>query len=142
MSMTKTYLPKVKEIKRSWYEVDASKFTLGRLASRVASILRGKHKVTFTPHMDVGDFVVVKNAEKVKVTGRKLEQKKYHTFSGYHGGIKTKTLKQRIEQEPEKLIRDTVYNMVDDNRLRKPILRRLKVVKGGEHQFQVDKEIK
>jgi large subunit ribosomal protein L13 len=137
----KTYLPKVSEIKRSWYEADASKFTLGRLASKVASILRGKHKVSFTPHMDVGDFVVIKNAEKVKVTGRKLEQKKYHTFSGYHGGITTKTLKERLEREPEKLIRDTVYNMVDDNRLRKPILRRLKVVKGEEHQFQVDKEI-
>ncbi|MBI2607548.1 MAG: 50S ribosomal protein L13 [Candidatus Doudnabacteria bacterium] len=137
----KTYLPKVKEIKRSWYEADASKFTLGRLASKVASILRGKHKVTFTPHMDVGDFVVVKNAEKIMVTGRKLEQKKYHTFSGYHGGIRSKTLKERLEREPEKVIRDTVYNMVDANRLRKAILRRLKVVKGDTHQFQIDKEI-
>jgi large subunit ribosomal protein L13 len=138
----KTFLPKVKEIKRSWYEADASKFTLGRLASRVASVLRGKHKVTFTPHMDVGDFVVVKNAQKVKLTGRKLTQKKYHRFTGYPGGVRTKTLGQRLESEPDKVIRDAVYNMIDSNRLRKDILRRLKVVAGDKHEFQVDKELK
>jgi large subunit ribosomal protein L13 len=138
----KTFLPKVKEITRNWYEVDASKFTLGRMATRIATILRGKHKVTFTPHMDVGDFVVVKNAEKVQFTGRKLEQKKYHRFSGYPGGLYTKTLKERMEKEPEKVIRDAVYNMLDKNRLRKPILRRLKVVKGDKHEFRVDKELK
>lgn len=140
--MSKTYLPKVKEIKRSWYEADASKFTLGRLATRVATVLRGKHKVTFTPHMDVGDYVVVKNAEKVQFTGRKLKQKMYHTFSGYPGGVRTKSLETRMQTEPEKVIRDAVYNMVDSNRLRKHILRRLKVVKGDKHEFQVDKEIK
>jgi large subunit ribosomal protein L13 len=138
----KTFLPKVKEIKRSWYEVDASKFTLGRLATRVATVLRGKHKVTFTPHMDVGDFVVVKNAAKVQLTGRKLTQKKYHTYSGYPGGIRTKTLAERLEKEPEKVIRDAVYNMIDANRLRKDILRRLKVVAGDKHEFQIEKEIK
>ena len=138
----KTFLPKVKEIKRSWYEVDASQFTLGRLATRVATVLRGKHKVTFTPHMDVGDFVIVKNAEKVRFTGRKLDQKKYYHYSGYVGGLKTKTLKERMEKEPDKVIRDAVYNMIDSNRLRKHILRRLKVVKGDKHEFQVDKELK
>jgi large subunit ribosomal protein L13 len=138
----KTFLPKTKEIKRSWYEADASKFTLGRLATRVATVLRGKHKVSFTPHMDVGDFVVVKNAAKVKFTGRKLDQKKYHRFSGYPGGVRTKTLSDRMKTEPEKVIRDAVYNMVDANRLRKDILRRLKVVAGDTHEFQVDKEIK
>ncbi len=138
----RTFIPKVSEVKRSWYEVDASKFTLGRLATRVATVLRGKHKVTFTPHMDVGDFVVVKNAEKVKFTGRKLDQKKYHRFSGYPGGLYTKTLRERMEKEPEKVIRDAVYNMVDKNRLRKDILRRLKVVKGDKHQFTVEKELK
>lgn len=137
----KTFLPKNSEIKRAWYEADASKFTLGRLATRVATVLRGKHKVTFTPHMDVGDFVVVKNAEKVRFTGRKLSQKKYHRFSGYPGGVRTKTLSVRMEQEPEKVIRDAVYNMIDSNRLRKDILRRLKVVTGEKHSFQVDKEI-
>jgi large subunit ribosomal protein L13 len=138
----KSYLPKVKEIKRAWYEVDASKFTLGRLATRVATVLRGKHKVSFTPHMDVGDFVVVKNAEKVQFTGRKLQQKKYHRYTGFPGGIRTKFLWQRMETEPTKVIRDAVYNMVDSNRLRKPILRRLKIVVGDKHEFQVDKELK
>ena len=138
----RTFIPKTTEIKRTWYEVDASKFTLGRLASRVATVLRGKHKVTFTPHMDVGDFVVVKNAAKVQFTGRKLAQKKYHRFSGYPGGLYTKSLFERMEKEPEKVIRDAVYNMVDANRLRKHILRRLKVVAGDKHEFQVDKEIK
>jgi len=138
----KTFIPKTSEIHRAWYEADASKFTLGRLASKVATILRGKHKVTFTPHMDVGDFVVVKNASKVRFSGRKLDQKKYHRFSGYPGGLYTKTLKERMEKEPEKVIRDAVYNMVDSNRLRKLILRRLKVVKGENHEFTVTKEIK
>jgi len=140
--MNKTFIPKTKDIKRTWYEADASKFNLGRLASKVATILRGKHKVTFTPHMDVGDFVVVKNAEKVKFTGRKLAQKKYHRFSGYPGGLYTKKLSDRMEKEPEKVIRDAVYNMIDSNRLRKHILRRLKVVKGDKHEFTVEKEIK
>ena len=138
----KTYLPKVKEIKRAWYEVDASKYTLGRLATRVATVLRGKHKSSFTPHMDVGDFVVVKNAEKVQFTGRKLEQKKYHRFTGYPGGVRTKYLWERMEKEPDKVIRDAVYNMIDSNRLRKHILRRLKVVVGDKHEFPVNKEIK
>lgn len=138
----KTFLPKVKEIKRNWYEADASKFTLGRLASKVASILRGKHKVTFTPHMDVGDFVIVKNAEKVQLTGRKLKQKVYYRFSGYTGGLYKKTLEERMQKEPDKVIRDAVYNMVDANRLRKNILRRLHVVSGEKHNFKVDKELK
>lgn len=137
----KTYLPKTDQIRRSWYEADASKFVLGRLASKVATVLRGKHKSTFTPHMDVGDFVVVKNAEKVRFTGRKLDQKKYHRFSGYPGGLYTKKLSERMQTEPEKVIRDAVYNMIDKNRLRKQILRRLKVVKGDKHQFNIDKEL-
>lgn len=142
MNDMKTFIPKTKEIHRSWYEADASKFVLGRLASKVATVLRGKHKVTFTPHMDVGDFVVVKNAEKVQFTGRKLEQKKYHRFSGYPGGLYTKKLSDRMEKEPEKVIRDAVYNMIDKNRLRKHILRRLKVVKGDKHEFQIEKELR
>lgn len=138
----KTFLPKTSEIKRSWYEADASKFTLGRLATRVATVLRGKHKVTFTPHMDVGDFVVVKNADKVRLTGRKLKQKMYHHFSGYPGGITSKSLEVRMQTEPEKVIRDAVYNMIDSNRLRKYILRRLKVVNTDKHEYPVEKEIK
>lgn len=137
----KTYLPKTSEIKRTWYEADASKLSLGRLASKVASILRGKHKVSFTPHMDVGDFVVVKNAGKVKLTGRKLQQKTYYRFSGYRGGISSQKLSDRLEHEPDKVIRDAVYNMIDANRLRKQILRRLKIVTGEKHEFPVEKEI-
>ncbi len=138
----KTFIPKTSEIKRSWYEVDASQFNLGRLASKVATVLRGKHKATFTPHMDVGDFVVIKNAEKVKFSGRKLQQKVYHRFSGYPGGLYTKKLSDRMVKEPEKVIRDAVYHMIDANRLRKHILRRLKVVKGETHEFQTTKHIK
>ena len=138
----KTFIPKISDTKRAWYEADASKFTLGRLASKVAVVLRGKHKVTFTPHMDVGDFVVVKNAEKVNFTGRKLAQKRYHRFSGYPGGLYTKKLSDRMKSEPDKVIRDAVYNMIDSNRLRKHILRRLKIVVGDKHEFQVTKEIK
>ena len=138
----KTFIPKTSEIKRAWYEADASKFTLGRLASKVATVLRGKHKVTFTPHMDVGDFVVVKNVEKVKFTGRKLAQKQYHRFSGYPGGLYSKKLSDRMAVEPGKVMRDAVYNMIDSNRLRKHILRRLKVVVGDKHDFKIDKEIK
>lgn len=137
----KTYLPKVKEIKRAWYEVDASKFNLGRMATRVATILRGKHKPSFTPHMDVGDFVVIINAEKVKFTGRKLEQKKYYRYSGYPGGLYSKTLKDRMQKEPEKVVFDAVYEMIDSNRLRKFIMRRLKVIKGDKHQFKVERKI-
>jgi large subunit ribosomal protein L13 len=138
----KTFLPKTKEIKRAWYEVDAANFTLGRLASKTAQILRGKHKVTFTPHMDVGDFVVVKNAEKVRFTGRKLLQKEYHRYSGYVGGLYTKKLSDRMKTEPAKVVYDAIYHMVDANRLRKHIMRRLKVVVGDKHNFQVQKEIK
>jgi len=138
----KTFIPKTKDTKRVWYEIDASKFTLGRMATRVATVLRGKHKATFTPHMDVGDFVVVKNAEKVKFTGRKIDQKEYYRFTGYPGGLRTKKLSDRMKVEPTKVIRDAVYNMIDSNRLRKHILRRLKVVVGDKHEFKVVKEIK
>jgi large subunit ribosomal protein L13 len=137
----KTYLPKVKEISRQWHEADASKFTLGRLATRVATLLRGKHKRDFTPHMDNGDFVVIINAEKVKFTGRKLMQKKYYRYSGYHGGIKTKLLSDRMEKEPEKVIREAVMEMIDSNRLRKFIIRRLKIVKGDKHAFKIQKKV-
>ncbi|MGE5297923.1 MAG: 50S ribosomal protein L13 [Acidobacteriaceae bacterium] len=137
----KTFLPKTKEIKRTWYHIDAGKYTFGRLCTRVASVLRGKHKATFTPHMDVGDFVVVTNAEKVRFTGRKLEQKKYYHYSGYPGGVRSKKLSELVLKNPERLIRDSVFHMLDDNRLRKFILRRLKVVTGTKHEFPVEKEI-
>jgi len=137
----KTYLPKASEIKRRWYEIDASKFPLGRLASRVAPLLRGKHRVDFTPHMDMGDFVVVKNAKLVKFTGGKLAQKKYHRYSGYPGGLKTATLKEVMEKKPQKVIEDAVSRMLDPNRMRSKLMARLKVVLDDKHSFKIDKTI-
>ena len=139
--MMHTYLPKTSDIKRRWYEIDASKFTLGRLATRAASILRGKHKASFTPHMDVGDFVVVTNAEKIKFTGRKLLQKEYFRFSGYPGGLRREILRDVLKKKPEKVVFHAVRNMLAANRLRKPILKRLKIVRNGKHNFKIDKKI-
>src|SRR3989338_8591950 len=136
----KTFLPKVSEIKRQWIEIDATKHTLGRLASAAANFLRGKHKVVFTPHMDMGDFVVVINADKVKVTGRKLLQKEYIRFSGYPGGIKRELMKDVIAKNPDRIIREAVRNMLAPTRLRSTILNRLKVVKGQAHNFKIDKK--
>lgn len=137
----KTFLPKPSGIKRQWYEIDASFYTLGRLASRVATILRGKHKAIFTPHMDVGDYVVVINAAKVKLSGRKLLQKEYITFSGYPGGIKRKSLREVLAKMPERVIWRAVRQMLPSNRLRKPILKRLKAVACEKHNFKIDKKI-
>lgn len=134
-----SYLPKASEIKRQWYEIDASKFTLGRLASKAAVLLRGKHKAIFTPHMDVGDFVVVTNAKNVKITGRKLTQKKYYRFSGYPGGISSRTLKEKLEKKPEDVVRMAVRGMLATNRLRRLIMRRLKIVSDDKHIFKIDK---
>lgn len=139
--MSKTYLPKVSEIKRQWHEIDASQFTLGRLATKVAIILRGKHKPSFTPHMDLGDFVVVTNAKNLKLTGRKFEQKKYHHYSGYPGGLRTRTMKEIMEKNPAKVIWAAVFNMLDSNRLRKAAMRRLKIVPESTHNFKIDKKI-
>ncbi len=138
---SRTFLPKTSEIKRSWYEIDASKHTLGRLASRAATLLRGKHKAIFTPHMDLGDFVVIINAPKVKVTGRKLLQKTYFRFSGYPGGIRKEVLKNLLQKSPEKVIWHAVSRMLASNRLRTLILRRLKIVSTEKHKFQIDKKI-
>ena len=137
----KTFLPDKTKTKRVWYEIDAAKFTLGRLATQVAVILRGKHKTSFTPHMDIGDFVVVKNAKQVKLTGRKIIQKEYIRFTGYPGGIRRKLLRDMLEDYPERVILQAVRGMLAPNRLRQPFLRRLKIVAGPEHQFQVDKKI-
>lgn len=136
-----TTLPKIAEIKRAWHEIDASKLTLGRLASRVATLLRGKHKVVFTPHMDVGDFVVVKNSSRVKLTGRKILQKHYFRFSGYPGGIRSVRLKDMLERNPERVIFLAVSGMLGKNRLRKQILKRLKIVPGDKHNFAISKKI-
>lgn len=132
----RTYTPKQDEIERSWYVVDARGETLGRLASRVAGVLRGKHKPGFAPHMDTGDFVIVVNAEKIRVTGKKLDQKMYHRHSGYPGGLKSMTLRQLLARRPTRVIRRAVQGMLPHNRLGRQMARKLKIYAGPEHPHQ------
>lgn len=139
MKTQKSYIPK--KINRAWLEIDASSKPMGRVATVIANALRGKNKRDFTPHLDMGDFVVATNVEKIKFTGRKVEQKKYHHYSGYPGGLRTKTLKRMIVENPEDVLRRAVFNMIDDMKLRKPMMRRLKLVKGASHEFKIDKKI-
>lgn len=137
-----TYFPKAGQIERNWYVVDADGVVLGRLAARVASILRGKAKPTYTPHEDVGDFIIVVNAEKVKLTGRKLDQKTYQRHSGYPGGISFMTAKVMMDRKPEEIIRLAVRGMLPKNSLGRRMLKKLKVYRGGEHphRAQMPKE--
>ena len=132
----KTPLPKVEDIEKKWYVVDASNKVLGRLASQIAIRLRGKHKPDFTPHLDTGDFIIVINAEKVKLTGRKLDQKMYYRHSGYLGGLKSMTAKQMLEKKPEEVIRLAVKRMLPKNKLARHQLKKLKVYRGAEHPHQ------
>lgn len=138
----KITIPKVSEISRQWFEVDASGQTMGRVATKIANVLRGKHKRNFTPHMDMGDFVVAVNVDKLKFTGRKIDQKKYYHHSGYLGGLKTKTLKDEIVRSPEKVLQRAVLSMLDEVKFRKTMVSRLKLVKGAKHTYKIDKEIK
>ncbi len=129
----RTYMPKQDEIEREWLVVDASNQVLGRLATEIARLLRGKHKATFTPHLDTGDFVVVVNAERVKLTGRKLDEKKYYRHSGRPGSLKTETAREMLEKHPERVIRAAVWGMLPKNRLGRKLLKKLKVYSGPEH---------
>ncbi len=137
--MEKTYSPKANEIDRKWYVVDASGETLGRLASRIAHVLRGKHKPTFTPHLDMGDHVIVVNAEKVAVTGRKEEQKVYYRHTGYPGGLRTTTYREMMEKHPERVIRKAVRGMLPHNVLGRQTLKKLRVYAGPEHGHAAQK---
>jgi large subunit ribosomal protein L13 len=132
----RTYVPKPDEITRDWRVLDASEHVLGRLATEAARLLRGKHKADFTPHLDTGDFVVVVNAEKVKVTGNKLDDKMYYRHSGKPGSLKTETLKERLEKYPERVIRDAVWGMLPKNRLGRKLLGKLKVYSGPDHPHE------
>ena len=129
----RTFSAKAEDVQRQWWLIDAEGQTLGRLAVKAASLLRGKEKPIFTPHCDTGDFVVVVNAEKVKVTGKKETSKSYMSFSGYVGGHKTETLKARRARHPELLIEDAVRGMIPHNRLGRRIYTKLKVYTGPEH---------
>ena len=140
----KTWNAKPGEITREWHVVDAEGQTLGRLATRIADTLRGKDKPQYTPHVDTGDFVVVVNAEKVAVTGNKLDQKMYHRHSGYPGGLRSRTLREQLDRRPEEVIRKAVKGMLPRNRLGRAQLRKLKVYAGPEHPHsaQAPKELK
>jgi large subunit ribosomal protein L13 len=129
----KTYSAKPREIEQKWYVVDAEAQTLGRLATRIADVLRGKGKPQYTPHVDSGDFVVVVNAEKVRVTGKKLQQKIYYRHSGYPGGLRERTLAEQLERRPEEVLRRAVRGMLPKNRLAAVQLNKLKVYAGPDH---------
>jgi large subunit ribosomal protein L13 len=131
--MPKTWNAKPGEVERRWYLVDAEGKTLGRLATQIADTLRGKHKAEYTPHVDTGDFVVVVNAERIHVTGNKLEQKRYWRHTGYPGGIKSRTLAEMLDRRPEEVIRKAVKGMLPRNRLARRQLTKLKVYAGPDH---------
>jgi len=135
----KTYVAKPTDRDRNWLVVDASGKTLGRLATQVADTLRGKRKPQYTPHCDVGDFVIVVNAEKISVTGNKLEQKRYYRHSGYPGGLRSRTLAEMLERRPEEVIRRAVKGMLPRNRLARAQLRKLKIYAGPEHPHVAQK---
>ncbi len=132
----KTYVAKPDDIQRDWYVVDATGLTLGRLATKIASVLRGKNKPQYTPYEDVGDFVIVINAEKVAVTGRKLDQKEYYHHSGYPGGIKSITLRKQLQKHPERVIEHAVKGMLPRGPLGRRQFKKLKVYAGSEHPHQ------
>ena len=129
----KTYSAKAHEVKRDWYVIDASEKTLGRLATEVARRLRGKHKAEYTPHVDTGDYIVVTNAEKVKVTGRKASDKMYYHHSGYPGGIKSISFEKLQQKNPIKIIETAVKGMLPKNPLGREMYRKLKVYSGQDH---------
>lgn len=129
----KSYMQKASEVQRDWYVVDATDQVLGRLSTQIATLLRGKHKPTFTPYIDGGDFVVVVNAEKVRVTGRKEDQKMYYRHSGYPGGFKQITYRRMMQSHPDRIIRFAVKGMIPKNRLGRQIISKLKVYAGPTH---------
>ncbi|HQR16131.1 MAG TPA: 50S ribosomal protein L13 [Nitrospira sp.] len=137
--MTKTYLEKPANVQRKWYLVDAEGKTLGRLAAKVATLLRGKHKPTFTPHVDTGDHVVIVNAEKVVLTGNKMENKTYSTHSGFPGGLKTLTAEHIHRKDPTKLLTKAIEGMLPKNPLGNHMAKKLRVYAGTTHPHQAQK---
>ncbi|MEW6636087.1 MAG: 50S ribosomal protein L13 [Actinomycetota bacterium] len=129
----KSYMARPLEVERKWYVVDAEGKTLGRLASEIAKILRGKHKPQYTPHVDTGDFVVVVNADRVIVTGRKAEQKVYRRHTGYPGGLREVSYERMLERKPTEILRKAVYGMMPKTRLARQQLKKLKIYAGPEH---------
>jgi len=132
----KTYYPKAGEISSEWIVVDADDQNLGRLATRVASLLLGKHKPNFTPGVDTGDFVVIVNAERVTVTGNKMEDKMYYRHSNYPGGLKAVSLRQQLQKHPDRVLRSAVWGMLPHNKYGRQVIKRLKVYAGPDHPHQ------
>ncbi len=135
----RTFAPKKDEIEKKWWVINAEGKTLGRLATEVAVLLRGKRKPEFAHFVDCGDFVVVINAEKVNVTGKKLEQKKYYSHSGYPGGLKVKTLKELLDTKPEEVVRKAVWGMIPKGKLGRAVYKKLKVYRGSHHPHEAQK---
>ena len=132
----KTYSAKPGEVTREWYLVDAEGKTLGRLATQIADTLRGKRKPQYTPHVDTGDFVIVVNAEKIQVTGNKLDQKRYYRHSGYPGGLRSRTLREQLDRRPTEVLRVAVKGMLPKNRLARQQITKLKIYAGPEHPHE------
>lgn len=135
----RTLFAKKGDIERRWYVIDAKDAVLGRLAVKIATFLRGKNKPIFTPNVDTGDFIIVINADKVKLTGNKLDQKIYYRHSGYPGGLKSETARELLSRHPEKLITDAVWGMLPKGRLGRDLLKKLKVYRGSEHPHSAQK---
>jgi len=134
--MRTTYMAKPLEVERKWYVIDAAGKTLGRLASEAASILRGKHKPTFTPHVDTGDFVIIINAEQIHLTGKKLQNKMYYRHSQYPGGLKATSAQDMLKNKPERILELAIFGMLPKNRLGDALKPKLKVYAGSEHPHQ------
>lgn len=137
--MNKSYMPSVQKIERKWYIIDAEDVVLGRLASEVASILRGKHKPTFTPNADCGDYVIIVNAEKVALTGNKLDDKKYYRHSSFRGGFKVRTAQEMLDKQPQKIVELAIKGMLPKNTLGSDMYRKLFVYCGPDHPHQAQK---
>lgn len=137
--MNKTYMANAQTIERKWYVVDATDLVLGRLSTEVASLLKGKLKPTWTPHVDCGDYVIIVNAEKVLLTGSKLDGKLYYRHSGYPGGLKSRTAKRMLELQPQKVLEKSIRGMLPKNRLGDDMYRKLYVYAGSEHPHQAQK---
>lgn len=139
--MIKTYVTKAGDVEQKWYVVDAEGQTLGRLSTQIATILRGKHKPVFSPSVDCGDYVVVVNAEKIQVTGRRMDQKMYYRHSGYHGGLTEINLRDQLQKYPNRVIEAAVKGMLPKNRLGRKMIKKLKVYAGPEHPHEAQQPV-
>ena len=137
--MSKSYMANAQTIERKWFVVDATDLVLGRVSTEVASLLKGKHNPTYTPHVDCGDYVIIVNAEKVALTGNKLDDKLYYRHSGYPGGLKSRTAKRMLELQPQKVLEKSIRGMLPKNRLGEDMYRKLFVYVGSEHPHQAQK---